>query len=282
MKITALIDNDRAPDRPDLRPEWGLSLFIEHLGRRILFDSGASAAFASNAAILGIDLSAVDLAVLSHHHADHAGGFAHFLTVNSTALLHLSRHLARDRSMQVFGIRLCSVGMDLGLVAGHLDRVSLIDGSSSLANGVHLLDDAGNRHPRPKGNRLLYATGTGPVARDTFNHELVMVLQEEGGVVAFTGCSHRGIANMVAMVCARFPGVPVLAVFGGFHLAGAPLLSRLAVDRGEAERMGQTLLQFPVVRYYTGHCTGQKGFRVLKEILGDRLVPFPTGASVEI
>ena len=35
-------------------------------------------------------------------------------------------------------------------------------------------------------------------------------------------------------------------------------------------------------RYYTGHCTGQKAFSVLKEVMDDTLQLFPTGACVEV
>ena len=44
----------------------------------ILLDSGASPLFIQNAAALGIDLSRVNLAVLSHAHYDHANGFEAF------------------------------------------------------------------------------------------------------------------------------------------------------------------------------------------------------------
>jgi hypothetical protein len=54
MRVTALIENTRLKDRDDLQPEFGLSLDVEVNGTRVLFDMGASAEFASNAAALGI------------------------------------------------------------------------------------------------------------------------------------------------------------------------------------------------------------------------------------
>ena len=71
--------------REDLACEHGLSLYIEANGKRILFDTGASAAFADNAEKLGIDLNQVDLCILSHGHYDHGGGIKRFLEVNDHA-----------------------------------------------------------------------------------------------------------------------------------------------------------------------------------------------------
>ena len=73
MKLTVLMENTTV--REDLTAEHGLSLYIEANGKRILFDTGASATFADNAEKLGIDLSQVDLCILSHGHYDHGGGY---------------------------------------------------------------------------------------------------------------------------------------------------------------------------------------------------------------
>jgi 7,8-dihydropterin-6-yl-methyl-4-(beta-D-ribofuranosyl)aminobenzene 5'-phosphate synthase len=70
-KITILIDNQAGAG---LVAEHGFSLWIETGERRILFDTGQSSAFEKNARVLGIDLAATDILVLSHGHYDHTGG----------------------------------------------------------------------------------------------------------------------------------------------------------------------------------------------------------------
>jgi 7,8-dihydropterin-6-yl-methyl-4-(beta-D-ribofuranosyl)aminobenzene 5'-phosphate synthase len=59
--------------------EYGLSLFIEADGKRILFDTGLSFSAYHNAQLMGIDLTEVDYIVLSHGHPDHTGGLAEML-----------------------------------------------------------------------------------------------------------------------------------------------------------------------------------------------------------
>lgn len=56
--------------------EFGLSLFIEANGRRILFDTGAGEALIPNAVRMGIDLDSATEIILSHGHYDHTGGLA--------------------------------------------------------------------------------------------------------------------------------------------------------------------------------------------------------------
>ena len=77
MKLTALVDNIRLQSRTDLRVERGLSLHISSMGQQLLFDAGSSKAFCDNAALLNINISDVDAAVVSHRHHDHGNGLSH-------------------------------------------------------------------------------------------------------------------------------------------------------------------------------------------------------------
>ena len=90
MKIWTLMEN--AACREDLTAEHGLSLYIETGDRKILFDAGQSAAFADNAEKMGIDLEAVDLAILSHGHYDHSGGLKRFLEINGHAKIYVNQY----------------------------------------------------------------------------------------------------------------------------------------------------------------------------------------------
>lgn len=72
-RIHCLVDTVAAPG---YMPEFGLSLFIESDGHRILFDTGAGEALVPNAARMGIDLNSAADIILSHGHYDHTGGLA--------------------------------------------------------------------------------------------------------------------------------------------------------------------------------------------------------------
>lgn len=282
MRVTTLIENERLPDREDLVAEFGLSLHIEFERTRILFDAGASPAFIGNAERMGIDLGAVDLAVLSHHHFDHGGGLEAFLEVNPNARVHLRAAEISERQFRAFGVIRHSVGIDTSLLERFPERFFPLSESTEIAPGATVLTHIPDDLPRPAGNKHLYVIRDGQIAHDSFDHELVLVVREGDGIVVFTGCSHSGILNMIDGVAQSFPELPIRAVFGGFHLIGLPLFGRMAASRAEVRTLAGRILDVPVERVYTGHCTGKRAYGVLQEVMGDRLAAFPTGTVIEV
>ncbi|HZK28716.1 MAG TPA: MBL fold metallo-hydrolase, partial [Clostridia bacterium] len=83
MIIRTLVENTTISD--DLGCEHGLSLYIEALGHKLLFDTGASSLFLENANTMDVDLADVEFVVISHGHCDHGGGLDTFLKVNDHA-----------------------------------------------------------------------------------------------------------------------------------------------------------------------------------------------------
>jgi 7,8-dihydropterin-6-yl-methyl-4-(beta-D-ribofuranosyl)aminobenzene 5'-phosphate synthase len=283
MKVTALVENTRLENRQDLNPEWGLSLHIQHDGAQILFDTGATEAYGHNAERLGVGLREVDVVIISHHHYDHGGGLAHFLETNSKAKVYLRRNEAGDPYYRAFfGIINKYVGLDNTLLRKHSDRFVFVDEFAEIWPGVFILTEIGNRYPLPRGNRHLFVEEGGARRLDRFEHELVLVVREQEGLVVLTGCSHRGILNMVDAVSSQFQGFPIKAVFGGFHLIGLPKLNTMAGSKREVEGIGEEILKYPIEKVYTGHCTGPKAYRVLKGVMRDKLEYLPTGGGVEV
>src|SRR6476646_7231390 len=66
-----------------MKKDWGFSALVEITGKRILFDTGNDAdIFAANVKAKGVDLTNLDLVVLSHRHSDHMAGLSYVLSVN--------------------------------------------------------------------------------------------------------------------------------------------------------------------------------------------------------
>ena len=72
LKLYTLCENSVA--KVGVTGEWGYSVLIETGDKTILFDTGETDVTLKNALSMGLDLSKVDLIVLSHGHHDHTGG----------------------------------------------------------------------------------------------------------------------------------------------------------------------------------------------------------------
>jgi 7,8-dihydropterin-6-yl-methyl-4-(beta-D-ribofuranosyl)aminobenzene 5'-phosphate synthase len=282
MRITTLVENDVLDGCDGLTPEFGLSLHIEIDETKILFDTGASDVFSVNAAALGIDLAAVGAAVLSHQHFDHGGGLARFLAANDHASIYLRESDVSARYFKALAVLKRPIGIDRELLEQSSDRFTFVSGSTEIAPGVFLLTDIGSGHARPAGNNRLFVKRDGRLVPDPFDHELLMVIRDGDGLVVFTGCSHHGILNMIDAALDRFPGEPVKAVMGGFHLIGLPIFNSMAASRDEVEEIGRKILSRLPGKVYTGHCTGERAFGVLSGVMGDTLEPFHTGSVIDL
>ena len=280
MTVTVLVENT-AGSGGRLAGEHGLSLHVALGGLALLHDVGASGLFADNAAALGIDLARLDFGVLSHGHYDHGGGLGRFFDVNDRAPVFMARAAIEPHYAGLpLGRR--EVGIKVDALGRRRERLRLVDGDAEPTAGVHLLATIGRSHPWVRFNRTLGTLRDGRMASDDLAHELAMVVEVPEGIAVFTGCGHRGVLNMVDAARARFPGRTIRAVIGGFHLGGVPGKNLLAESNAGVRKVGEGLLERGVAMTWTGHCTGEKAGRILKDVMGGRIAFLQTGLIIEV
>lgn len=263
MKITALIENTALCD--DLAVEHGLSFYVETERHNILFDMGLGGNFAGNAKKLGVDLEAVDVAVLSHAHRDHSGGLRHFLELNANAVVYVSANVFES----CHNVKGKYIGLEDALKGN--DRLIFVEDQLKIDEELSLCSC--NSYERPfESNSFGQTVKRGEeFVPDPYLHEQYLVIREGEKTVLFSGCSHKGILNIVHWVT---PDI----LIGGFHF------SKIAPD-GEGkcrlEDLAKQLLQYDT-RYYTGHCTGAEQYEVLKKCMGARLEYLHTGSVLYV
>jgi 7,8-dihydropterin-6-yl-methyl-4-(beta-D-ribofuranosyl)aminobenzene 5'-phosphate synthase len=282
VRITTLIDNRPSPDDPQLTAEWGLSLCVEMNGRHLLVDMGASDAFARNAARLSIDIAAIDVAILSHHHYDHGGGLRHFLELNDHAVIYLGAAPDGDPTVKLLGFVRKYIGLDQSLLARHAHRFRFVHERTEVLPGAYVLPRIDGQHARPAGNRFLYLKRDGQLVPDDFRHEIIVAIREHDSLVVLTACSHNGLLNMVEAAGAEFPGIPIRAVVGGFHLAKLPPFRGMSESERAVADIGRAVIDLGVETTYTGHCTGEAAFKVLHRAMGDRVQELHTGSRIDL
>ena len=195
--------------------EWGLSVYIEFEGKRYLLDTGASRRFASNAAAMGIDLSKVDSAILSHAHYDHANGLAEFFRINGKASCFLRQGAAENcyHTHKIFGPFAYHeyISIRRGYLKRFADRIRFVEGDAQIAPNVYLLPHKDSVVSPETRAGIAQAAGlsvkeNGRYRYDRFDHEQSLVFDTPEGLFVMNSCSHAGADNIVKEVEATFPG----------------------------------------------------------------------------
>lgn len=167
-----------------LRGAWGLSIYAEVGGRRLLFDTGPSpGVLEHNAERLGVDLSGIEAAVISHDHGDHTGGLLALYPYSSGITVYVP------------------AGSYRGLVAS-LERagfkVVVVKDTLQVSTGVYAV---------------------GPLYGPPWEEALAINMRGRG-LLVLTGCSHPGVDELVGRAVNDLGARPYI-VMGGFHLGGA-------------------------------------------------------------
>lgn len=273
-------------DTPGTAPAWGYSALVRFEGKTILFDAGADAdRFGRNANALGVDLKALDYAVLSHRHGDHAAGFDYVFKQNPSLQLYLP-----DDPMLggTAGLTLPVVPRDVldslppeqryfhgeqrtttepwGSRYWHA-RTQPVRETRQIAPGVFLI---ATRSPL-MGDFSRARPGDPPALNGLPELSLAFVTSQ--GIVLVTGCSHSGIEAIIRQARASV-GKDIQLVIGGFHL--------LPNSAAEIRQLAVTMKNdLGVRRVAPAHCTGMLAFQIFREIYGNNFVSAGLGSKVQ-
>ena len=156
MRVYTLMENQ--PAGPGYAAEHGLSLYVQAGGRALLVDMGQGDGFLRNAAALGVDISQVEAAILTHGHYDHGGGLG-----------------------AIWPSRICWTADE-----------------TRLWPGAYLCTCNGRPMAYGGATEGMYTQMGRERQPDDFSHEQYLVLEEGGRRVVFSGCSHKGVCNIAA------------------------------------------------------------------------------------
>jgi 7,8-dihydropterin-6-yl-methyl-4-(beta-D-ribofuranosyl)aminobenzene 5'-phosphate synthase len=179
-EITVTILYDNTAFAPETEADWGFSCLIEGIDKTILFDAGTKPeVFFRNVEALDVDLTEVDLVVISHEHGDHTGALAQILEHNHGLTVYHPASFSRDFVSSVEQAGATSV---------------------PVTEPIEIIDD-------------VYLTGE--MGGDI--KEQSLVLRTGDGLVVITGCSHPGIVEILERA-QQILDEKIFMVLGGFHL----------------------------------------------------------------
>ncbi|MDD4839052.1 MAG: MBL fold metallo-hydrolase [Clostridia bacterium] len=274
MKITVLAENTTISEK--YKSEHGLSFYIETKNHKILFDVGASSLFAENAKKMNIDLTKIDTVIISHGHYDHGGGLKTFLGLNSTAKIYIRKSAFNDYFSEKPSGEKVYIGLDKEIILN--PRFMFTETFMKIDDELELYSGVEEREFFSKSNNALFMKEDDKYVNDKFEHEQNLIITENENTALFAGCAHNGIINIINKFVEIKWEEPKY-VFGGLHLSN-PRSKKIENEQLISE-IGCKLSQYNS-EYFTCHCTGEKPYFQLKQILKDRIHYVATGAVVEI
>ncbi len=271
MKIINLVEDTKG--NPLCEYEHGLSFYVETACHKILVDCGATDMFIRNADILGIDLTKVDMVILSHGHYDHSGGILPFVERNSSAFIYMTES-AGGEYYHVTSTMEKYIGIAKEIL--ELPGCRKVSGESKIDDELFLFSNiTGSKFPI-SGNRVLMKKEGQQFVQDSFEHEQCLVITQGEKKILMSGCAHNGIVNILERYQEIFGGYPDI-VISGFHMMQKEPYTQEEIQN--IENIGKFLVETGAL-FYSGHCTGQPAFDILKKIMGEKLQAIHSGELV--
>ena len=287
MKITVLTENTISKNaeisKLPLQWEHGLSLFIQTQNKNILFDMGQTNLFAKNASLLGINLQTVDFAILSHGHYDHGGlssplpatlkneyfGIEAFAHINQKAPIFINS----NAFSQNYNANKKYIGLNQELLQSKIaERFVFVQDEKEITQNIKLFSCNSYKKSVATNAFGLMQLQNGTFVPDNFNHEHYLLIQENDKKILISGCSHKGILNIVEWFKPDF-------LIGGFHFKSLDVEN--PCQKLELESYAKKLASYNT-KYFTCHCTGTQQFEILKSIMKEKVEYISTGDVINI
>ncbi len=252
--------NDAFGDRSNLEQDWGYAALIEFEGKRILFDTGDNIeVFRKNVDLMHVDLTRLDMVIITHAHGDHTSGLRYVLTKNPKVKLFVP---------------------DDQFFTGSVLPPTFLTTDARPELPAKMRYFRGGARPEPKG-WLAWSDTSMTAVNDSIAiaphmrlvslvseklafkglREISLVLDTLAGPVIFVGCSHPGIERIIAEATAHSADKHVSMIVGGLHLLQDP-----------PEQIDATLNtlkdKYHVRTMAIGHCSGELTFEKVHQRWG--------------
>jgi len=274
IKIT-ILSNDIVT-QANFLGEHGFSALIEAENLKILFDTGQGMVLQHNAVLKEIDLSAIDLTILSHGHYDHANGL-NKINVNRKIKVFAHPHIFEHRYKKLYSGDYKNIGpawLDDGEIMGRFEFV-LSESPYYVSDRIILSGEIPRVTDFEQSDELFFIMDRDGIYRkDAILDDQALFIKTNNGIVILTGCAHSGLVN-TALHAKKVTGTDkIYAIIGGTHL--------LKMNINKLKNTVSYIRKIKISRLFAGHCTAFKPLSYLETKLGDLLQPLYVGKEIII
>ncbi len=278
-------------DVTGLKQDFGFSCVVNYKGKMILFDSGTDArVFERNIKALKFDLRKIDIAIVSHGHYDHGGGFDYLFSVNPKVKIYAPNDFPSLGAPTKFPFRETepAVAKTLPNDEQYFRGESVVEGMTTVPTGrfwksnVEYLTEPKEVLPGvtiiPTTSKLIGTFIKYPPFENNPQFigmpELSAAFATEKGEIIISGCSHSTIESIIQETRKVRKG-KIYLVAGGFHLIP---YGREYIE-GLAKRMRD---EYGVESVAPAHCTGHLGFSIFRKEFGENYRFFGLGETLKL
>lgn len=262
--------------RASIIAEHGFSALIKTITgnetHTLLFDFGFSEdGAAQNAKTLGVNMSEVEAAALSHGHSDHTGGISKLAAITGRKdipfVVHPSafkspRYIKYSETLKINFPKLTHQMIEnAGFSVIESDEPYYI-----LDDTVLFLGEIPRRTDFEKGFPVAHWQKDGKELWDAIEDDTSVVMNlNDKGLVIVSGCAHAGIINTIKHAIDVTGINKIHVVMGGFHLSG-PLFE------GIIDRTSEELKKINPDYIIPMHCTGRKAIMAIEKQMSDKFI----------
>ncbi len=254
MRFTVIINNK---GDNTLLNEHGFSLFVENKNFNILFDTGKSEKTFDNFIKLKKRVKNIDYIVISHGHYDHIGGLYKFLSSNPKINIILSDKIfipkykkVEDRYIFIGSPVVYENFLEIGGRFIFFQKYLRLNNSFFI---THILER--NR----KEEEYFYIKKGEDFLPDYFEDEIILIIKKDDKINIISGCTHNGLKSIIDTAITVTGIKKINSIIGGFHL------SKLSDNK--IRDIALSIKDYEIKNIYTYHCTGENGYKILKENL---------------
>ncbi|MEM4490077.1 MAG: MBL fold metallo-hydrolase [Desulfurococcaceae archaeon] len=278
-KVEVLILVDDYAGFTELIGEHGFSALItihydDGENYRLLFDTGRTGrGLLENIKLLNVDLSNINVIVLSHRHHDHTGGLPSLVNLLKGKLIVAHTDIIKPCYVESKGFLKFNAGLSPDTKkAIHEFELVLSRKPLELAPNVWFLGEIERYYDNSYAVKQFKTIQNGELIDDPMLDDTGLAVRLGDKALVIAGCSHSGISN-IARSARKITGVDDVIILGGLHLASA--------NPEDAERVvKELLLNEGLIEAHVGHCTGLLGESKLVEKLKENMHKIHSGYKV--